>query len=150
MKILLASSSERRRRLLRRIVRKFSVKEARINERMLPGESFSSAAVRLAELKARKVASREKDAVVIGADTIAYRGKRIYRKTGSKKSARRILAELSGKTHYAVTGVAVLFPDGRMEKYAVKKPVFGVITSKDVEESEKQRKAAIEIANIRL
>jgi len=123
MKIVLASASARRERLLAKVVKKFSVKAASINERMLAGESFSSACVRLAEMKAKKVAAKEKNAIVIGADTIAYRGKKAYKKTDSRKIARRVLSFLSGKTHYVITGVCALFPDGRCVGYSVKAAV---------------------------
>ena len=123
METVLASGSPRRKRLLRRIVRKFSVAQANASEKMRAGESFSSACVRLALLKAKKIAAKRKRALVIGADTIAYRGKRIYRKTGNRKLAQKILLELSGKAHFVVTGVAVVFPDGRVVKYSVKAAV---------------------------
>ena len=123
MKIVLASASPRRRRLLAKVVKKFSVRAASINERIRTGESFSSACVRLAEAKAAKVAATEKGAVVIGADTIAYRGKKVYRKTENWQAAGKILRELSEKMHFVITGVAVLFPDGRLVKYSVKASV---------------------------
>lgn len=117
MKIVLASASPRRKRLLKGIVRKFTVKIARIAEGIHSGESFSHAAMRLAEMKAKKVAAKNADAIVIGADTIAYFGKRNFRKTESEDAARMALSFLSGKTHFVITGVAVLFPDGRRVKY---------------------------------
>jgi len=95
------------------------MKEAKIVERILPGEPFASAAVRLAEMKARKVAGTESGAIVIGADTIAYLGRRIFRKTENEREARKILSFLSGKTHHVVTGVCVLFPDAACVKYSV-------------------------------
>ena len=123
MRIMLASSSPRRKRLLKRVVRKFSARAANANERIFSDESFPSAAIRLALGKAEAVAKKERGAIVIGADTIAYCGKKIFRKTNDGKAARRILASLSGKTHFVVTGVAVLFPGGRRVKYSVKAAV---------------------------
>ena len=123
MRIILASSSPRRKRLLGKIVPKFLASSANISERILQGESFPSAAIRLAEKKAKAIAKKEKGAIVIGADTIAYRGREIFRKTNDGKLARKILASLSGKTHFVVTGVAVFFPNGRRVKYSVKAAV---------------------------
>jgi len=119
-KIILASASPRRKRLLGKIVRTFEICPARTSERLKKGEGFSRACVRLAEAKAHSVSRKRPRALVIGADTIAYRGKKIYRKTDSARTARAILLELSGKTHTVATGVAVVFPDGRCVKYAVK------------------------------
>ncbi len=123
MRIVLASSSPRRKQLLKRIVRKFGIRPAKASERIFSDERFPSAAARLALWKAEAVAKKEKNAIVMGADTIAYRGREIFRKTDKEKIARRILASLSGKTHFVVTGVAVLFPNSRRVKYAVKAAV---------------------------
>lgn len=123
MDVVLASSSPRRKRLLKRVVKKFSVSAADVGEKVGKGEGFSKAAARLAEKKARAVAKHAKGEVVIGADTIAYRGKTIFRKTADAKVAKRILLSLSGKTHFVVTGVCVLFPGGKAMKYAVKAAV---------------------------
>ena len=123
MHLMLASASPRRKRLLRKIVRTFTVCPSDASERLKRGESFSRACVRLAEAKARAVARKRPGATVIGADTIAYRGKKIYRKTDSFRAARAILLELSGKTHYVTTGVAVLCPGGKCVKYSVRAKV---------------------------
>ena len=124
MHLILASGSPRRKRLLRKIVRAFAVQPANINERLARGESFSRACMRIAEAKARSVARKRPSAVVIGADTIAYRGKKIYRKTDSERTAHAILLELSGKTHYVITGVAIVRPGGKCVKYAVRAEVL--------------------------
>ena len=123
MEIVLASSSPRRKRLLGKIVPVFRVSAADIVERVKEGEAFPAAAMRLAYLKAREVARKYPRTIVVGADTIAYRGRAIYRKTGKRAEAERILRELSGKTHYVVTGVMVLFPNGRRVRYSVRASV---------------------------
>jgi len=116
--LILASASPRRARLLSGLVRNFSVAPARIGERMGRGEPFARACVRLARAKALAVARGHPGAIVIGADTIAYRGGKIYRKTSSVRAARAILQELSGKTHHVITGVAVVRPGGKCVEYS--------------------------------
>lgn len=123
METILASASPRRKRLLAKLVRKFSVVPAEINERLLPREPYSRACVRLAEKKAAAVAAKRQSATVIGVDTIAYRGKKIFRKTGSEGKARAILRFLSGKTHTVATGVCIVFPSGKRVKYCEKAAV---------------------------
>ena len=123
MELILASASPRRARLLRKVARTFRVMPAHVDERLRQGELFARACLRLAEAKARAVARRERGAVVIGADTIAYRGKKIYRKTDNARTARAILLELSGKMHHVVTGVCVVFPSGKCVKYSVRASV---------------------------
>ena len=117
MKIVLASASPRRKRLLGRLARSFSVKPAKINERLLPGEAFSRACVRLAGKKAEAVARKKKNSTVIGVDTIAFRGKRIFRKTENEGKARGILKFISGKAHTVATGVCVIFPSRKKVAY---------------------------------
>lgn len=119
MEIVLASASERRKKLLSRLVRRFRVAPADVDERIGKNESFRVACMRLATAKARKAAARHRGALVIGADTIAYLGKRNCRKTDDRCVAAGILRELSGKTHSVVTGIAVLYPKGQMAKYSV-------------------------------
>ena len=86
MEIILASASPRRAVLLHRIAGKISVMPAHIDERVHASEKFSEACVRLAIAKARKIARREKNAVVVGADTIAYLGRKNCRKTDLKSN----------------------------------------------------------------
>jgi len=98
MKLVLASASLRRKRLLSALVGRKKVKcmPAGIGERIFRREGFARACRRLALAKANAAAERKgaKGAVVVGADTIAYRGREIYRKTGSKNAARQILRRL--------------------------------------------------------
>jgi len=123
MEIVLASGSPRRKRLLGKIVPRFSVVPPSVDERLKKGEPFPKACLRLAEEKARAVAEKRPGCTVIGADTIAYRGKKIFRKTEDKQIARKILLELSGKIHTVVTGVAVIFPTGNATAYAARASV---------------------------
>ncbi len=58
--------------------------------------------------KAREVAQRLKKGIVVGADTeVVYRGC-IFGKPVSASDARRMLRELSGRTHTVHTGVALV------------------------------------------
>lgn len=71
----------------------------------------------LAQLKAQAVADelpaeRRSSAIVVGADTIVALGTTIYGKPHDADDARRMLGELSGKTHQVVTGVCVVSGEG--------------------------------------
>ena len=66
----------------------------------------------LAEAKAREVAARRRDALVIGADTmVVCRGESIGKPT-SEADARRILRLLASNPHKVVTAVFVVAPEG--------------------------------------
>jgi len=117
MKIILASASPRRGRLLLKLVEKFTVIPAHIDEKIRKNETFARACVRLAREKTRAIAKKNPSSLVIGADTVAYLGKRNFRKTDDARAAREILLLLSGKTHTVATGVAVILPDGQEIAY---------------------------------
>jgi septum formation protein len=71
MKLILASSSIYRRELLERLQLPFQVTAPEIDETPLDGERPEQTALRLAQLKARKVAESFPDALVIGCDQVA-------------------------------------------------------------------------------
>ena len=123
MALILASASPRRKRLLREIARTFRAMRAGVDERMKRGEGFAAACRRLAREKARAVSAKNPGATVLGADTIAYMGRRAFRKTDDAREARRILRALSGKAHTVATGVCVVFPDGKGSAYCEKSVV---------------------------
>lgn len=71
MKLILASSSIYRRELLKRLQLPFEVEAPEVDETPLPNEAPQHTALRLAQAKARKVAERHADALIIGCDQVA-------------------------------------------------------------------------------
>jgi len=69
--LILASSSIYRRELLERLQLPFSVETPDVDESPLAGEQPEETAIRLAQLKARKVAERHPEALIIGCDQVA-------------------------------------------------------------------------------
>jgi hypothetical protein len=63
---------------------------------------------KLAEAKARKVASECPDAVVVSEDAVVSKGARIYEKPRDKDEAAQFLRELSGSEFQFVTALAVI------------------------------------------
>lgn len=105
-----------------------------------PGKllQVSSAAVASARTKALAAASKletGEDAVVIGADTIVVDRGRILGKPVNEAQARRMLSDLSGRTHQVITGVAVVkFPS--MEEftdYEQTQVTFRTLRSEEIE-----------------
>ena len=107
VRIVLASQSPRRRELLSLIGIPHEVRPADLDESILPGESPTEHAERLARAKAEAVAAREPAAVVIGSDTIVVLDGDILGKPRDAKEAAAILRRLSGRTHTVHTAVAV-------------------------------------------
>ena len=110
-KIILASASPRRKELLEKIGLKFEVEPSNYAEdmrsRLSPGELAKSISLE----KAKVVASKHKNAIVIAADTfIVFRGK-IMGKPGTEAEARKMLMMLRGKSHSVITGFTILDTD---------------------------------------
>jgi len=87
----------------------FIVHPADIDEENFPPDLLpSELASRLADEKARAVASLFPDDVVLAADTVVAFGDVILNKPRDADHARWMLALLAGTTHVVITGVAVV------------------------------------------
>lgn len=106
-RVVLASSSPRRRELLTLIGISHSVCPADIDESVLPGEDPHAHAERLAREKASVVAAGEPNAVVIAADTIVVVDGDILGKPRDDDAAAVMLRRLAGRAHVVLTAVAV-------------------------------------------
>ena len=106
--LVLASTSRYRRSLLERLGLPFSVAAPGVDETAHPNEAAGITALRLAETKARAVAARHADALVIGSDQVADCGGRHVGKPGHRDAAIAQLQLLSGKTVVFHTGVALV------------------------------------------
>ena len=108
MSLILASASPRRRDLLAGCGIVFQITPAFIDEHPLPHEAAEVYVRRLALAKAEAVAQRHPHTVVLGADTIVTIDGRLLGKPADPHEARRMLTQLSGRTHEVITGVAVV------------------------------------------
>jgi septum formation protein len=106
--VVLASASPRRVALLRQVGLVFTVADPG-PDRDWPGQAEPRHGVRaLALEKARRVAGRSPEALVIGADTVVVaRGVRLG-KPSSEAEALEMLKRLHGRTHEVWTGIAVV------------------------------------------
>ncbi|MBN1360765.1 MAG: septum formation protein Maf [Sedimentisphaerales bacterium] len=105
---ILASASPRRRDLLTRAGYVFEVVIADVDESAFSEEDYSAS--RLAEVlalaKARSVAARYPDRLVLGADTVVDSQGEIIGKPADAADAERITRKLFGSPHRVITGVA--------------------------------------------
>ena len=106
-KLLLASASPRRRELLSSLGVTFEVVTASVVENEERGTPPRRMVAYNAALKADWVASRNPDAVVLGADTTVALDDEALNKPADLASAARMLRRLSGRTHRVFTGVSV-------------------------------------------
>lgn len=106
-RVVLASSSPRRRELLNLIGIEHEVRPPNIDETMRPREVPRRHAERLAREKASAIATRDPDLITIGADTVVVINRKVLGKPKDKDDASRMLSMLSGREHTVVTAVAV-------------------------------------------
>lgn len=108
LRIILASSSPRRRALLRQLGLTFSVVASGYRENLAlhrnPGELVTA----LSCGKARDVARRYPHALVIAADTIVAAGREVLGKPRSRTEARVQLEKLNGRAHEVLTGFTII------------------------------------------
>ncbi|MDD3905123.1 MAG: Maf family protein [Candidatus Omnitrophica bacterium] len=107
-KIILASKSKARQKLLRQIGLKFSVVGSAATEESVLKGRCEDLVIENALSKACEVASRFDSGVVIGADTVVLVGRRIIGKPKTMRDARAALKILSKKPQWVYTGVAVI------------------------------------------
>lgn len=117
--LVLASTSRYRRELLARLRMPFEVSSPDVDETPLPGERPADLALRLAALKARAVARRRPEAVVIGSDQAADLEGRIIGKPGTHDAAVAQLRAMSGQVVTFQTAVAVARPETGFERVAL-------------------------------
>lgn len=134
-KIVLASQSPRRRELIQLIHPDVQFLTAKVDETVPDYLKPEQVVQVLAEKKARAVEelllpADQDDSYVIGCDTIVSLDGKIYGKPKDKEDAKRMLSELSGKTHQVYTGVSVLYDHGKEVNFAEKTDV----TFKDLDD----------------
>jgi len=107
-KLILASASPRRKQLLKQIGLEFEIMPSNFDESRVctnnPIENAQQAAIE----KARDVATKLSEGIVIGADTIVVFAGEVMGKPKNRFDARQMLKRLSGKTHQVITGVALV------------------------------------------
>lgn len=117
--LILASASPRREELLKTAGLTFRVIPANVNEAGFKKETPQEHVRRLSREKARAVAVRHPDALVLGADTIVVIDDMILGKPESKKQAREMLQKLSNRFHTVFTGFTLSSTDAGISKTKV-------------------------------
>jgi len=105
MKLVLGSSSPRRRELLGALNLKFEVESPDVDESRFPDEPPSTYVERIARAKALAVAGI--DVVALAADTTVVLEGKVLGKPAHPEEARSMLRRLQGNKHEVITGLAV-------------------------------------------
>ncbi|NLE65439.1 MAG: septum formation protein Maf [Elusimicrobia bacterium] len=109
-KIILASRSPQRRKLMKVLGVPFSVRTSQAQEIETITTNVADLVRDNALLKALDVAGglRGGEALVIGADTVVFSRGHLVLKPGNLKAARRHLKKLMAEPHWVYTGIAVV------------------------------------------
>ncbi len=110
MNLILASASPRRKELMGLYGIPFVIRVADIDETMDPAALPYDEVARLSREKALAV-PRDKDDIVVAADTIVVLRDRVLGKPKSEAEAISMLRSLSGRDHQVMTGFTVLRDD---------------------------------------
>lgn len=133
-RLILASASPRRAELLRNASIPFDVDPANIHEQPLPGEKPIDYAKRLALDKARVVAARHPNDLVLAADTVVVVDEHLLEKPADQRDALRMLQLLSGQMHEVITGVCLVVAGAEHSDAETTKVAFMAMSEQDMAE----------------
>lgn len=105
--IILASASPRREQLLREMGLRFVILRPDGIEELEGGAAPDVVAMHNAQRKARAIAGRHPDSMVVGADTVVVLDGKIFGKPRDLNDAHRMLGQLAGRRHEVITGVCL-------------------------------------------
>ncbi len=135
MKVILASTSPRRKEILKNGGFDFEIINSDYNE-----NAFSADPVLTAETfalgKAKSVYDKLPNKggfVVLGADTVVYNGL-ILGKGKSDDDAKKMLKTLSGKTHQVITGYALVYNGGQIVGHVKTDVTFNDLSNELIDE----------------
>ena len=112
-KIILASKSEVRKKILLENGISCSVEPSRVDENVIKESLLKDGATpeiiskNLAELKANKISNKIPDELVLGADSVIDLDGQIISKPKSREEAFNILKKMSGKSHFLISSVCI-------------------------------------------
>lgn len=107
MRLILASSSPRRRELLESIGIDFEAIPSHVPEQHRPGEAPEEYVARLSRDKAEAISRQLPSRWVIAADTTVLLGDQLLEKPVDRADAARMLATIAGRTHVVYSGVTL-------------------------------------------
>ena len=131
MRVVLASNSPRRKELLAEILPNFEIIPSFAPEITTEKEP-RKVVMELAEHKATDVWNKNRDALVIGCDTVVNLDGKVLGKPQDALDATNMLNCLSGKTHFVHTGVCVLWKDEKRAFCETTAVTFRQLSQKEI------------------
>ena len=136
MNFVLASASERRVELLKRIVDDFTVIVSSFDESTVNNnQKVSDYVMEIALGKAEDVMSKVRESsIIIAADTVVSLGEKILGKPKDKGEAHKMLSALSGNLHKVYTGIVVINTETQfvLKDFVETKVFFSKLTDEEI------------------
>ena len=117
-KVILASASPRRKEILAKTGIEFEVHVSDCDEN-IDEKQPDKLVMKLSELKARDVASKNPDAIIIGSDTVVAHKRHIMGKPADRAEAISMIKSFAGDIHQVYTGVTIIIPNEKTYTYNV-------------------------------
>ena len=134
-KVILASNSPRRKELLAGLDLQFEVRVLQDIDESYPNDLPT---LKIAEFISKKkadayIGTMAADELVITADTVVILGDEVMGKPHDEADAKRMLGELSGRTHQVATGVTLSTNERQMSFSVVTNVTFKQLTSDEID-----------------
>ncbi|WP_392562858.1 nucleoside triphosphate pyrophosphatase [Orbus sturtevantii] len=126
MKIILASTSESRKKILKKFAIPFDCIAPVCDEKPLPNENATDLVLRLSQIKAQSIAKNYmgSDTIIIGSDQVGVLDGKIVGKPHTTANAKQQLLKSRGKTFYFYTGLCVI--DAKTQNISISYEPFKV------------------------
>lgn len=132
MKIILASKSPRRIEMMNELFDSFEIKEANVSEFVSSYNSSEDLVMQLSMKKAECIFNDNKDALVLGFDTLVFCDNEIMGKPQNEEECINMISKLSNHNHIVVTGVTMIANDYKESFYSKCLVHFTTIPLEDI------------------
>lgn len=127
MNFILASASQRRQELLKRVLSDFTIKVSHFNEELIVYEGDPKSYVKSLAFEKAKVLMDDfpVDTYILGADTVVYFQGEILEKPKDKNHAFDMIKKMQGQSHQVYSGLALVQKENMItETIAIETEVF--------------------------
>ena len=132
--VILASSSPRRKELLKQVVSDFTILVSNIDESIDRPEKVEDIPYELAYRKAKAISVDHYEDIVIGSDTIVAIDNEVLEKPIDEIDAYRMLSRLNNNTHKVISGVAIIYQDKEIRFIETSYVTFNNLTEKELKD----------------
>jgi septum formation protein len=132
-KIILASKSPRRKKLLKKIIQNFSTENSDFMEPLVDEIDDPTEYVKALSIgKASTVLKRNKDSIIISADTVVILGKTILGKPKNIEQAIEMIRQMRGKELDVLTAFTIMDGERTITRYVVSKVFMRNFSEEDI------------------